>query len=160
MTICIQKKLFNLEKIISDLRENKPNVGAIVSFIGYVRDFNKDINTKKLKHMNLEHYPGMTEKTLINIELNAKSKWSLEDVFIIHRVGKLLPSDPIVAVVVASQHRKNAFEACEFIIDFLKTDAPFWKKEISDQDELWVENRLEDHQKKASWNIKERLKIS
>jgi molybdopterin synthase catalytic subunit len=105
--------------------------------------------------MNLEHYPGMTEKTLIKIELNAKSKWSLEDVFIIHRVGKLLPSDPIVAVVVASQHRKNAFEACEFIIDFLKTDAPFWKKEISDQDELWVENRLEDHQKKASWNIKE-----
>ena len=153
MTICIQKDLFNIEKIISNLRKNKPNIGAIVSFIGYVRDFNKEINTKKLKHMNLEHYPGMTEKTLINIELNAKSKWSLEDVFIIHRVGKLLPSDPIVAVVVASQHRKNAFEACEFIIDFLKTDAPFWKKEISDQDELWVENRLEDHQKKASWNI-------
>jgi molybdopterin synthase catalytic subunit len=155
MTICIQKDLFNIEKIISNLRKNKPSIGAIVSFIGYVRDFNNDINTKKLKHMNLEHYPGMTEKKLINIELNAKSKWSLEDVFIIHRVGKLLPSDPIVAVVVASQHRKNAFEACEFIIDFLKTDAPFWKKEISDQDELWVENRLEDHQKKASWNIKE-----
>jgi molybdopterin synthase catalytic subunit len=154
MTICIQKDLFNIEKIISNLRKNKPSIGAIVSFIGYVRDFNKDINTKKLKHMNLEHYPGMTEKKLINIELNAKSKWSLEDVFIIHRVGKLLPSDPIVAVVVASQHRKNAFEACEFIIDFLKTDAPFWKKEISDQDELWVENRLEDHQKKASWNIR------
>ena len=155
MTICIQKDLFNIEKIISNLRKNKPSIGAIVSFIGYVRDFNKDINTKKLKHMELEHYPGMTEKTLIKIELNAKSRWSLEDVFIIHRVGKLLPSDPIVAVVVASQHRKNAFEACEFIIDFLKTDAPFWKKEISDQDELWVENRLEDHQKKASWNIKE-----
>ena len=155
MTICIQKDLFNIEKIISNLRKNKPNIGAIVSFIGYVRDFNKDINTKKLKHMELEHYPGMTEKTLIKIELNAKSRWSLEDVFIIHRVGKLLPSDPIVAVVVASQHRKNAFEACEFIIDFLKTDAPFWKKEISDQDELWVENRLEDHQKKASWNKKD-----
>jgi len=155
MTICIQKDLFNIEKIISNLRKNKPSIGAIVSFIGYVRDFNKDINTKKLKQMNLEHYPGMTEKTLIKIELNAKSRWSLEDVFIIHRVGKLLPSDPIVAVVVASQHRKNAFEACEFIIDFLKTDAPFWKKEISDQDELWVENRLEDHQKKVSWNIKE-----
>jgi len=155
MTICIQKDLFNIEKIISNLRKNKPSIGAIVSFIGYVRDFNKDINTKKLKQMNLEHYPGMTEKTLIKIELNAKSRWSLEDVFIIHRVGKLLPTEPIVAVVVASQHRKNAFEACEFIIDFLKTDAPFWKKEISDQDELWVENRLEDHQKKASWNIKE-----
>ena len=155
MTICIQKDLFNIEKIISNLRKNKPSIGAIVSFIGYVRDFNKDINTKKLKQMNLEHYPGMTEKTLIKIELNAKSRWSLEDVFIIHRVGKLLPTEPIVAVVVASEHRKNAFEACEFIIDFLKTDAPFWKKEISDQDELWVENRLEDHQKKASWNIKE-----
>ena len=155
MTICIQKDLFNIEKIISNLRKNKPSIGAIVSFIGYVRDFNKDINTKKLKQMNLEHYPGMTEKTLIKIELNAKSRWSLEDVFIIHRVGKLLPTEPIVAVVVASQHRKNAFEACEFIIDFLKTDAPFWKKEISDQDELWVENRLEDHQKKASWNKKD-----
>ena len=95
MTICIQKDLFNIEKIISNLRKNKPSIGAIVSFIGYVRDFNKDKNTKKLKHMNLEHYPGMTEKTLIKIELNAKSRWSLEDVFIIHRVGKLLPSDPI-----------------------------------------------------------------
>ena len=153
MTICIQKDLFNIEKIISNLRKNKPSIGAIVSFIGYVRDFNKDINTKKLKQMNLEHYPGMTEKTLIKIELNAKSRWSLEDVFIIHRVGKLLPTEPIVAVVVASQHRKNAFEACEFIIDFLKTDAPFWKKEISDHGELWVENRVDDFQKKASWNI-------
>ena len=153
MTICIQKDLFNIEKIISNLRKNKPSIGAIVSFIGYVREFNKDINTKKLKQMNLEHYPGMTEKTLIKIELNAKSRWSLEDVFIIHRVGKLLPSDPIVAVVVASQHRKNAFEACEFIIDFLKTDAPFWKKEISNHGELWVKNRVEDDKKKASWDI-------
>ena len=104
--------------------------------------------------MDLEYYPGMTEKALSKIELNARSRWSLEDVYIIHRVGKLLPKDPIVAVVVASQHRKNAFEACEFIIDFLKTDAPFWKKEISDQDELWVKNRDEDYQKKFSWDIK------
>jgi|TARA_B110000037_G_scaffold23278_1_gene26485 molybdopterin synthase catalytic subunit len=154
MTICIQKKLFNIEKIISNLRKNKPTIGAIVSFIGYVRDYNKDINTKKLKQMDLEYYPGMTEKALTKIEISAKSRWVLEDVYIIHRVGKLFPNEPIVAVVVASQHRKNAFEACEFIIDFLKTDAPFWKKEISDQDELWVENRIEDHQKKTSWNIK------
>ena len=103
--------------------------------------------------MYLEHYPGMSEKALMKIELNAKSRWSLEDIFIVHRIGKLLPREPIVAVVVASQHRKNAFDACEFIIDFLKTDAPFWKKEISDQDELWVQNRVEDNQKKASWNI-------
>ena len=153
MTICIQKDLFDIEKIISNLRKNKPNIGAIVSFIGYVRDFNKDINTKKLKHMELEHYPGMTEKALVEIELNAKTRWILEDIFIIHRIGTLLPGDPIVAVVVASQHRKNAFEACEFIIDFLKTDAPFWKKEISDQDEVWVQNRVEDNRKKSSWNL-------
>ena len=153
MTICIQKDLFDIEKIISNLRKNKPTIGAVVSFIGYVRDYNKDINTKKLKQMELEHYPGMTEKALVEIELNAKTRWILEDIFIIHRIGTLLPGDPIVAVVVASQHRKNAFEACEFIIDFLKTDAPFWKKEISDQDELWVQNRVEDNRKKASWII-------
>ena len=153
MTICIQKDLFDIEKIISNLRKNKPTIGAVVSFIGYVRDYNKDINTKKLKQMELEHYPGMTEKALVEIELNAKTRWILEDIFIIHRIGTLLPGDPIVAVVVASQHRKNAFEACEFIIDFLKTDAPFWKKEISDQDEVWVQNRVEDNRKKASWNL-------
>tara|TARA_B110000196_G_scaffold297090_1_gene287913 strand:+ start:851 stop:1318 length:468 start_codon:yes stop_codon:yes gene_type:complete len=153
MTIYIQKELFDVEKIISNLRKNKPSIGAVVSFIGYVREYNEDTKTKKLKQMYLEHYPGMSEKALMKIELNAKSRWSLEDVFIVHRIGKLLPREPIVAVVVASQHRKNAFEACEFIIDFLKTDAPFWKKEISDQDELWVQNRVEDNQKKASWNI-------
>jgi molybdopterin synthase catalytic subunit len=153
MTIYIQKELFDVEKIISNLRKNKPSIGAVVSFIGYVREYNEDTKTKKLKQMYLEHYPGMSEKALMKIELNAKSRWSLEDVFIVHRIGKLLPSEPIVAVIVASQHRKNAFEACEFIIDFLKTDAPFWKKEISDQDELWVQNRVEDNQKKASWNI-------
>jgi molybdopterin synthase catalytic subunit len=153
MTIYIQKELFDVEKIISNLRKNKPSIGAVVSFIGYVREYNEDTKTKKLKQMYLEHYPGMSEKALMKIELNAKSRWSLEDVFIVHRIGKLLPNEPIVAVVVASQHRKNAFEACEFIIDFLKTDAPFWKKEISDQDELWVQNRVEDNQKKASWNI-------
>ena len=154
MTIYIQKELFDVEKIISNLRKNKPSIGAVVSFIGYVREYNEDTKTKKLKQMYLEHYPGMSEKALMKIELNAKSRWSLEDIFIVHRIGKLLPSEPIVAVVVASQHRKNAFEACEFIIDFLKTDAPFWKKEISDQGELWVQNRVEDNQKKASWNIK------
>mgnify|MGYP006146336549 CR=1 FL=1 len=153
MTICIQKDPFDIEKIISNLRKNKPTIGAVVSFIGYVRDYNKDINTKKLKQMELEHYPGMTEKALVEIELNAKTRWILEDIFIIHRIGTLLPGDPIVAVVVASQHRKNAFEACEFIIDFLKTDAPFWKKEISDQDEVWVQNRVEDNRKKSSWNL-------
>ena len=155
MAIYIQQELFKVEKIISNIRKNKPLIGAVVSFIGYVREFNgNDIKVKKLKQMDLEHYPGMTEKELMRIELNAKSRWDLEDVCIIHRVGKLLPSEPIVAVIVASQHRKNAFEACEFIIDFLKTDAPFWKKEISDRDQLWVEDSSEDYKRKNNWDIK------
>ena len=155
MAIYIQKELFEVEKIISNIRKNKPLIGAVVSFIGYVREFNgNDIKAKKLKQMDLEHYPGMTEKELMRIELNAKSRWDLEDICIIHRVGKLLPSEPIVAVIVASQHRKNAFEACEFIIDFLKTDAPFWKKEISDRDQLWVQDSSEDYKRKNNWDIK------
>ena len=153
MTVCIQKELFDVEKIISKLKHGKSSIGAVVSFIGYVREYNDDAKQNKLNQMNLEHYPGMTEKALLKIEFDAKSRWSLEDVFIIHRVGKLLPSEPIVAVIVASKHRKNAFGACEFIIDFLKTDAPFWKKEISDHGELWVKNRIEDDKKKDSWNI-------
>ena len=153
MTVCIQKELFDVEKIITKLRNGKSSIGAVVSFVGFVREYSDDAKKNKLNQMDLEHYPGMTEKALMKIELNAKSRWSLEDLFIVHRVGQLLPSDPIVAVVVASQHRKNAFEACQFIIDFLKTDAPFWKKEISDHGELWVENRVDDFQKKASWNI-------
>jgi len=154
VTVCIQEDVFDVEKIISNIRKNKSNIGAIVSFIGYVREFNKSKKTKKLLQMNLEYYPGMTEKALNKIELNAKSKWQLEDVYIIHRIGKLKPTEPIVAVVVASEHRKNAFEACEFIIDFLKTEAPFWKKEISDQQiETWVEGRDEDYKKRDAWNV-------
>ena len=154
MTINIQKEPFDLEKMISDLRESKGSIGAVVSFIGYVREFNEDSEIKKLTQMNLEHYPGMSEKALMKIELDARSRWNLENISIVHRVGELQPSDPIVAVIVASKHRKNAFEACEFIIDFLKTDAPFWKKEISGQDEFWVQGRVEDYQKKTSWNTK------
>ena len=154
MTVHIQKNPFDLEKIISNLRKNKHSIGAVVSFIGYVRDFDNKSTIKKLKKMNLEYYPGMTEKALLKIEFDAKSRWSLEDVFIAHRVGELQLGEPIVTVVVASKHRKNAFEACEFIIDFLKTDAPFWKKEISDKDELWVQSKVEDAQKKINWNLK------
>ncbi len=154
MTVCIQEDVFNIEKIISLVRKNNSSIGAIVSFIGFVREFDNSKKTKKLLQMDLEHYPGMTEKALNEIELNAKSKWQLEDVYIIHRIGKLKPTEPIVAVVVASEHRKNAFEACEFIIDFLKTEAPFWKKEISDQQiETWVEGRDEDYKKRDAWNV-------
>ena len=129
MTIIIQEDSFSISKLILELSE-KDNVGAIVSFSGYVREFSKE---KQLKYMELEHYPGMTEKALESIVQKAKSHWDIEQATIIHRVGKLLPKDIIVGVIVSSRHRSNAFKACEFIIDFLKTDAPFWKKEISEK---------------------------
>ena len=148
MTIIIQEDSFSISKMILELSE-KDNVGAIVSFSGYVREFSKE---KKLKYMELEHYPGMTEKALESIVQKAKSHWGIEQTTIIHRVGKLLPKDIIVGVIVSSRHRSNAFKACEFIIDFLKTEAPFWKKEISDKGEVWVSERQEDIIKKTNWN--------
>ena len=148
MTIIIQEDSFSISKLILELSE-KDNVGAVVSFSGYVREFSKE---KQLKYMELEHYPGMTEKALESIVQKAKSHWGIEQTTIIHRVGKLLPKDIIVGVIVSSRHRSNAFKACEFIIDFLKTDAPFWKKEISDKGEVWVSERQEDIIKKANWN--------
>lgn len=148
MTIIIQEDSFSISKMILELSE-KDNVGAVVSFSGYVREFSKE---KQLKYMELEHYPGMTEKALESIVQKAKSHWGIEQTIIIHRVGKLLPKDIIVGVIVSSRHRSNAFKACEFIIDFLKTDAPFWKKEISDKGEVWVSERQEDIIKKTNWN--------
>lgn len=148
MTIIIQEDSFSISKMILELSE-KDNVGAVVSFSGYVREFSKE---KQLKYMELEHYPGMTEKALESIVQKAKSHWGIEQTTIIHRIGKLLPKDIIVGVIVSSRHRSNAFKACEFIIDFLKTDAPFWKKEISDKGEVWVSERQEDIIKKTNWN--------
>ena len=153
MTIYIQKEPFDVSELTSNLIKDNTSIGAVVSFVGYVRDYNYTLTPKKLIQMNLEHYPGMTEKALTKIELNAKLRWGLQSICIVHRIGKLFPSDPIVAVIVASEHRKKAFQACEYIIDFLKTDAPFWKKEISSEDELWVQGRDEDYKRKSSWNL-------
>ena len=124
------------------------NVGAIVSFIGLVRDMNEGdtINT-----LTLEHYPEMTEKALLNIENEAKTRWDIIDSLIIHRIGTLKPLDQIVLVAVTSAHRGEAFHACEFIMDYLKTSAPFWKKEATNQGERWVEAKLADDDAKARW---------
>ena len=124
------------------------NVGAIVSFIGLVRDMNEGdtINT-----LTLEHYPEMTEKALLNIENEAKTRWDIIDSLIIHRIGTLKPLDQIVLVAVTSAHRGEAFHACEFIMDYLKTSAPFWKKEATNQGERWVEAKLTDDVAKARW---------
>ncbi len=148
MTIIIQEDSFSISKMISELSK-KDNIGAVVSFSGYVREFSKE---KQLMCMELEHYPGMTEKALADIANRARGRWDIQEATIIHRVGKLVPKDIIVGVIVSSKHRSNAFKACEFIIDFLKTDAPFWKKEISEEGETWVTERQEDVVKKTDWN--------
>jgi len=116
-------------------RENNGKAGAMVSFTGLVRDLNEGDNITQL---TLEHYPGMTEKALAKIEAQANAQWQLTATLIIHRVGPLKPNDNIVLVVAASMHRKQAFAACEFMIDTLKTSAPFWKKESLQNSDRWL----------------------
>jgi molybdopterin synthase catalytic subunit len=134
--IRVQAKDFDPGTALEQLRrDNGGRAGAVVSFIGLVRDLNAG---DSIREMTLEHYPGMTEKALEIIETTARERWDLSDVVIIHRIGPLAPKDRIVFVAVASAHRKEAFRACEFMIDTLKTDAPFWKKEATDSGTRWV----------------------
>ena len=151
MGIRIQKKTFSTESVILEMKDLNSSVGAIVTFTGFVRDFYDDKEEKKLEQLELEHYAGMTEKMLLKIELEANTRWILEDIQIIHRVGALLPGDPIVLVAVACKHRGDAFDACHFIIDYLKVEAPFWKKEKTNIGEYWVNDRKEDFLMKDRW---------
>jgi len=135
-------------KEIDTLRADNKAIGAVVNFIGLMRDFNEgDV----VSQMSLEHYPGMTEKALEKIVDEACQRWELMGVRVIHRVGDLDPLDPIVLVAVASAHRGEAFKACEFIIDFLKTRAPFWKKETTADGSRWVDARHTDDEAEARW---------
>lgn len=133
--------------------QDKSNIGALVSFVGQVREFtNNSLNDgESINTLTLEHYPEMTEKALTAIELEAKKRWDIIDSLIIHRVGTLQPLDQIVLVAVTSAHRGEAFKACEFIMDYLKTSAPFWKKEATSQGEHWVEAKLSDDVAKERW---------
>ena len=124
MIIKVQKEDFDFNKEMQIFKNNNKKIGAIASFIGLVRDLNEGDEVGK---MNLEHYPGMTEKSLNKIAENAKNKWRVFDVLIIHRIGELYPGDQIVLVMVSSSHRGDSFEACQYIMDFLKTKAPLWK---------------------------------
>ena len=134
--IRVQADDFNAGAELERLRrENNGQAGAMVSFTGLVRDLNEGDNIKQL---TLEHYPGMTEKALKKIEAQANEQWDLTATLIIHRVGPLTPNDNIVLVVAASAHRKQAFRACEYMIDTLKTNAPFWKKETLIEGDRWV----------------------
>ncbi len=149
MSVHLQEKLFDLQSITQTLKKLH-NSGASVTFEGYVRDF--DLENENLDALELEHYPGMTEKALLEIENLAIKRWHLDDIYIVHRYGKLKVGEPIVGIIVFSKHRKEAFEACHFIIDFLKTDAPFWKKEITNQKSYWVEAKKLDDEEKKKWN--------
>lgn len=146
--IRVQQADFDLTREIAALREGDGRVGAVVSFVGTVRDLNEGATVSE---MELEHYPGMTERALEDIVEQARARWQLLGVLVIHRVGPLAPLDQIVLVACASAHRGEAFAACEFIMDYLKTDAPFWKKEQTPEGARWVDARSSDDSAKAKW---------
>jgi molybdopterin synthase catalytic subunit len=154
MTIRIQTEDFDLSTEIAALRAQQPQVGAVVSFIGTVRDLN---DGAAVSQMELEHYPGMTEKALQQIVTQAQARWEFLDALVIHRIGPLQPLDQIVLVAVTAAHRGEAFAACEFIMDYLKTEAPFWKKEQTPDGARWVDARSTDTAALGKWDAKPKL---
>jgi len=148
MPVRVQREDFDVGREIAQLRSSTPSAGAVASFVGIVRDSNE---AAEIRTLTLEHYPGMTEKALDGIVTEAKRRWELCDAVVIHRVGDLRPSDQIVLVAVTSAHRGEAFAACQFIMDYLKTRAPFWKKELTREGERWVEARTSDDEAAARW---------
>lgn len=148
MTVRVQTQDFDAGAEILALRRGNPKIGAIASFIGLMRDVN---DGEAISAMTLEHYPGMTEQALEEIVDQARKRWELIEVLVIHRVGRLAPTDQIVLVAVAGAHRGEAFAACEFIMDYLKTRAPFWKKEETPAGGRWVEARESDDHAAKRW---------
>lgn len=145
----VQKEDFDLTTEVNAIRQGYKDIGAVVSFIGTVRDINEG---DEVSILELEHYPGMTESALEKIRLKAHEKWPLQSSLIIHRIGKMLPCDQIVLVAVSSKHREAAFEAAHFIMDYLKTNAPFWKKETLPNGETrWVDARITDKEAISRW---------
>jgi molybdopterin synthase catalytic subunit len=148
MTIRVQEADFDVGAELAALRAGDARVGALASFLGLVRDLNDGAS---ISEMTLEHYPGMTEKALEDIVAEAKGRWDIYDALVIHRVGPFRPCDQIVLVGVTSAHRGEAFAACEFIMDYLKTRAPFWKKEVTPDGGRWVDARDTDDSAAARW---------
>jgi molybdopterin synthase catalytic subunit len=148
MSVRVQIEDFDVSQEMLALRQKNPKVGAVASFVGVVRDLNDGDSVSAL---TLEHYPGMTERSLEEIVSEAKARWNIYDALIIHRVGTLLPLDQIVLVLVTSAHRGESFKACEFLMDYLKTRAPFWKKEQTSSGERWVDARVTDSAAAMRW---------
>jgi molybdopterin synthase catalytic subunit len=144
----IQREDFDVSAELAALRRSNPRVGAVACFVGLVRDVN---DGREVRAMTLEHYPGMTEKAIAAIVDEARGRWDVFEVSVIHRVGELRPTEQVVLVAVASAHRGLAFAACEFIMDYLKTRAPFWKKEETPEGSRWVEARTSDEEAAARW---------
>jgi molybdopterin synthase catalytic subunit len=149
MAVRVQSDDFDVGAEIARMRAGNAKIGAVASFIGVVRDLNEG---NAVSELVLEHYPGMTEKALQKIVDEARARWELYDVLVIHRVGRLLPTDQIVLVITASAHRGEAFSACEFLMDYLKTRAPFWKKEQTPSGSRWVDARESDDTAATRWS--------
>jgi molybdopterin synthase catalytic subunit len=147
MDIRVQENPFDLGQEASAFSSKTSASGAVVTFTGIVRDNARN----SLDYMDIEHYPGMTESALRQIADDALTKWSLEDAMIIHRIGKMRAGEMIMMVATAARHRKDAFEAAEFLMDFLKSRAPFWKKEVSKDGSEWVDARDEDEAALTRW---------
>ena len=149
--IRVQAEDFDIGNEISIITNQNQNIGGICSFTGLVREFNPN---SKIQAMTLEHYPGMTEKQLSKIENEAHERWDLSDSLIIHRFGCLKPKDRIVLVITASAHRKAAFDSCQFLMDWLKTQAPFWKMEETATGSHWVAAKSSDDLEVEKWSAK------
>jgi molybdopterin synthase catalytic subunit len=152
MTVRVQTEDFDAGAEIAALRRGNPKIGAVASFIGVARDVS---DGEAVSTLTLEHYPGMTEKALDGIVAEARARWNVIDVLVVHRVGEILPTEQIVLVAVAGAHRGEAFAACEFIMDYLKTRAPFWKQEQTAQGPRWVDARESDDQAAQRWKKKD-----
>ncbi|SAL21114.1 molybdopterin synthase catalytic subunit MoaE [Caballeronia humi] len=147
-TVRVQEADFDISTEVAALRAENPKVGAVACFVGTVRDLNEG---SAVATMELEHYPGMTEKSLEAIARQARERWPGSDVLIVHRVGVLKPLDQIVMVATTAMHRAEAFESCAFVMDYLKTQAPFWKKEKTEAGERWVDARESDDSALKRW---------
>lgn len=156
-SVQIQTQDFDLSQEVAQLRAAQPAVGAVCSFIGTVRDRNEGDQVSSLE---LEHYPGMTEQSIQRMMTEAAERFDILGARVIHRVGLLHPLDQIVLVAVSSAHRGESFQACEFLMDYLKTQAPFWKKEATPGGHRWVDARVSDDQALARWGIKAHNAIS
>ncbi len=148
MPVRVQQEDFDAGLEIARLRQGNAKVGAVASFIGVVRDVN---DAAQVGELTLEHYPGMTERAIEEIVAETKARWEIYDALVIHRCGLLRPADQIVLVAVTSAHRGEAFQACEFLMDYLKTRAPFWKKELTPQGHRWVDARESDERAAERW---------